>query len=243
VTRRVVLGVVIALVLVGGGLGVAVAGGWLLHDTAKPKSVSSVVAQLRTSGARGAVFVYATRGGESLNAFVSARHVYPPRTALTVVRIACGESLSWAALEGRSTRWTLCRTPRGFELRSEQEVHSFFGRVDRTVYACTGALLAPAGGAFHCRSARGRADGQVRSLGSEQVSVAGQSLSALHVRTVAHVGGGDGGTETTDWWLEPKTGVPLRLAFASRTSRPLKIGRAHYRERAELRLVSTTPRR
>jgi hypothetical protein len=240
---RVVLGVAIALVLVGGGLGVAVAGGWLLHDTAKPASVSSVVAQLRTSGAKGAVFVYATRGAESLNAFVRARHVYPVRTAVTVVRTPCGESLRWAALEGRSTRWTLCRTARGFELRSEIEVHSFFGRVDRTTYACSGALLAPGGRAFHCRSARGRADGEVLSLGSEGIAIGGQRLPAQHVRTVAHIGGGDGGTETIDWWLEPRTGLPLRLGLASRTSRPLRVGRAHYREQVDLRLVSMTPRR
>jgi hypothetical protein len=233
---------VIALVLVGGGLGAAVAGGWLLHDTAKPASVSSVVARLRASGGKGAVFVYATHGGESLDAFVSAPHVYPARTALTVVRIGCGESLSWAALEGRSMRWTLCRTSRGLELRSQVELHSFFGRVDRTAYACTGALLATGGSAFECRSARGRADGEISSLGTEAIAVGGHSLSAEHVRTVTRVRGGDGGTETMDWWLEPRSGLPLRLAFASRTSRPLKLGRAHYRERADLRLVSMTPR-
>jgi len=243
VTRRVVLGLVIALVLVGGGLGVAVAGGWLLHDSAKPASVSREVARLRTSGSKGAVYVYATRGSESINAFVKARHIYPLRTAMTIVSASCGRRLTWAALEGRRTTWLLCRTPHGLELRAETEVHQFFGQSDRTTYACTGALLAPEGATYRCRSAHGHEVGEVHAIGREQVSVDGRRLAALHVRTVGNVGGGDSGMETTDWWLEPQTGLPLRLTFESRTSRPLKVGRARYRERADLRLVSTSPRR
>jgi hypothetical protein len=241
--KRVVLGLVIALVLVGGGLGVAVAGGWLLHDTAKPASVSGAVTRLRTSGAKGGVFVYATRGSEALNAFVKARHVYPPRSALTIVPAACGERLTWSALEGRSTTWTLCRTSRGLELRAETEVHRFFGQTDRTRYACTGALLGPGGRVYRCRSERGHERGEIHAFGREELSVGGRRVAALHVQTVGEVAGGDNGTETTDWWLEPKTGLPLRLSFASRTSRPLRIGSAHYSERADLRLVSTSPRR
>jgi hypothetical protein len=238
-----VLGTVIALVLVGGGIGVAVAGGWLLHDSAKPASVSAEVARLRTSGAKGVVYVYATRGSESIDAFVSARHLYPLRTAVTIVPAACGHRLTWAALEGRRTMWLVCSTARGPELRAETEVHQFFGQSDRTTYACTGVLLAPGGATYRCRSKRGHETGEIRAVGREQVSVAGRTLSALHVRTVGKVSGGDSGTETTDWWLEPKTGLPLRLAFVSRTSRPLKVGRAHYRESVDLRLVSTSPRR
>jgi hypothetical protein len=243
VLRRLILGLVIVLLLVGGGLGVAVAGGWLLHDSAKPASVSAAVTRLRTSGAKGEVFVYATRGTESLNAFVSARHIYPVRTAVTVIATACGERLTWSALEGRSTSWTLCRTGKGLELRREVEVHSFFGRRDRTSYSCKGALLRPGGGAFRCQSARGRVDGEMRSLGTEQLTVGGRRLGGLHVREIARVAGGDGGREATDWWLQPGTGLPLRLAFTSRTSRSLEVGRAHYREHADLRLVSTGARR
>lgn len=239
---RVLVGLAIALVLVGGGLGAAVAGGWLLHDTAKPASVAEAIARLRASGAKGGVFVYATRGSESLAAFVNARHVYPVRTALTVVPVACGDRLTWDALEGRSTSWTLCRTAAGVELRGELETHSFFGRTDHTTYACTGALLA-GNRPFTCRSRRGGAIGRIHSFGLGHLVVEGRPLPALHVREVAHVQGGDGGTETTDWWLEPRSGLPLRLSFASRTSRPLRIGRAHYSEQVDLRLVSTSPRR
>jgi hypothetical protein len=94
------------------------------------------VARLRTSGAKGAVYVHATRGSESINAFVSAWHVYPVRTAVTIVPTSCGHRLTWAALEGRRTTWVISRTPRGLELRTETEVHQFFGQSDRTTYEC-----------------------------------------------------------------------------------------------------------
>ena len=60
----------------------------------------------------------------------------------------------------------------------------------------------------------------------------------------ADVSGASSGIETVDWWLDPRTALPLELAVSSRTSRaePL-VGRAHYREDATLRLVSTTPQR
>src|SRR5262249_18708899 len=136
-----------------------------------------------------------------------------------------------------------CRTARGLELRAESEVHQFFGQSDRTTYACTGALLVPGGATFRCRSKHDRERGEIHTIGREQISVGRHSLAALHVRTVGRLSGEDSGKETPAWCPAQQTGLPLRLAFASHTSRPLKLGRAHYRERADLRLVSTSPRR
>jgi hypothetical protein len=237
VPRRLLIGLLVAVVLVVGGLGVAVAGGWLLHDSAEPAKVADVVSRLRTSGSKGSVYVYATGGNEKVEAFVSATHLYPARTAVTIVRVACGERLTWDALEGRSNSWVLCRTPHGYELRSEVEAHKFFGQSDRTTYTCKNALLGPGGKSYRCRSAEGRERGTIRVIARERLPLG----AALHVQTVGHVTGGDSGTETTDWWLA-ESGLPLRLAFESKTSRKVTVGRAHYSERADLRLVSTTPR-
>jgi len=43
--------------------------------------------------------------------------------------------------------------------------------------------------------------------------------------------------------LATATGLPVRIAFSSRTSRQTLVGRVHYAEDAELRLRSLTPRR
>ena len=250
--RRVAVAMLVVVVAAAGGLAAAVAGGLLLHDTAKPASIAAAVTHLRgaggTGGGVGGVYVYATRGAESVDAFVSARHVYPARTGLTAEPVDCGVRLDWEALQGRSTIWTLCRTRLGLDLHISDETHRFFGQNDRTIYSCSGVLLEPAAGErgdrpFRCISARGRETGRLHTFGREEVEVGGRTVAAVHVRTVGRVAGGDSGTETVDWWLEPGSGLPLRLVLESRTSRPLPIGRAHYREDVTLRLVSTTPRR
>jgi hypothetical protein len=247
--NRLVAGLLLGAVAIGGGLAGAVAGGLLLHDTAKPLSVAAAVTRFRHGGAArpGGVYLYATRGGEWVKSLVSAHHVYPNETGVTAVRTGCGLRLRWAPLQGRSTTWTLCRTRLGLALRTSDETHSFFGQDDRTTYTCVGAVLEPADGqsgegSFRCRSAHDQESGRVRVSGRGRLRVGGQSVPFLHVLTVGRVTGRDAGTETVEWWLEPN-GVPLRLVLTSRTSRALPIGRAHYREEATLRLVSTSPRR
>lgn len=251
--RRLAAGLVLAVVLVAGGLAAAVASGLLLHDTARPASVEDALRRFRERshdpGELEGVYLYATRGGESLDALGGAHHRYPPTTSVTAVRVPCGLRLRWEALEGRSMTWTLCTTATGVELRSSEEVHRFFGQTDRTSYACTGSLLLPAhaeAGAtrsFRCRSSRGSEAGEARVAGLEDLRVGGGRVSAVRVRTTSSVTGGDRGTETVDWWLDAHTGLPLRILLTSRTSRPMLLGRVHYREDADLRLLSTNPRR
>jgi hypothetical protein len=246
---RLVVGLLIGAVVIGGALGGAVAGGLLLHDTARPSSVAAAVARFRSgTEGTGGVYVYATRGGEWVKSLVSAHHVYPGKTGITVLQTGCGLRLHWEPLQGRSTTWTLCRTRLGLELRSSDETHRFFGQDDRTTYACAGAVLEPVEGqsgdrSFRCLSASDHESGRIHVSGRGRLRIGGRSVPSLHVSAVGRVGGRDAGTEKIEWWLEPKSGLPLRLVITSRTSRPLPIGRAHYREDATLQLVSTSPRR
>ena len=235
------------------GVIAAVVGGLLLSDTAKPASIQDVVRRFqqadRSAGKLDGVYLYATRGQESIDALGGVHHRYPATTGITAVSVPCGMRLHWDALQGRSSTWTLCATPLGIELHATEVVHRFFGQTDRTSYACAGSVLVPAGEtagatrAFHCRSSRGGEAGRARVVGFEDVVVGHAKVNAVHVRTVAQVTGGDHGTETVDWWLDASNGLPVRLGFVSRTSRPLPIGDVHYKENADLRLLSTTPRR
>ncbi len=221
-------------------------GGFLLHDTARPASIQDAVHRFRTGGSRGGeldgVYLYATRGGESVDALGGAHHRYPATTSITAVGAPCGVKLRWEVLHGRSTTWTLCSTRAGVELGTEEVVHTFFGQADDTTYACAGSELLRSG-SFHCRSARGQQAGTVRVMGQGSIDVGGKPVSVLHVRTVARISGGDQGAETVDWWLGTASGLPVRVAFTSRTSRKTFVGRVHYAEDAELRLLSLTPRR
>src|SRR5262249_28469811 len=207
--RRILVGLAIVLVLVAGGLALAIETGLLLHDTSTPVSIAEVVARFHprggTAGQRDGVYVYATRGTESADALGGTTHHYPRQTSIRSVGVACGVRLLWQPLEERSTTWTLCKTSRGVELLGFQVSHKFFGQGDTTAYTCAGSILLPArqpDGAtspFHCRSDHGQEAGAARVIGFESLPVEGAPLSAVHVRTVAHVSGGDGGTRITHW--------------------------------------------
>jgi len=252
--RWLLTGLVVAAAVFAGGLAAAWVAGLLFPDTARPASVEDALRQFRARDPHPAkldgVYLYATQGEESLDVLGGARHPYPATTTVTVVEVPCGVRLDWSALEGRSTTWTLCTTARADELQQLEEVHSFFGSTDQTLYSCTGTVLRPAQAAIgetsplRCRSQHDTQEGQVRVVGRTQVDVGGVSVNAFRIRTTAHVTGGDRGTETVDWWLGARGELPLELVVSSETSRPVPvIGRAHYRERATLRLVSTTPLR
>ncbi len=241
--RRLAVGVAAGAVVAVAALG---AGGVLLHDTAKPASIEDAVRRFQTDGAGAGkldgVYLYATKGGESVDALGGAHHRYPATTSITAVGASCGVRLRWDALQGRSTTWTLCSTRAGVDLGTEEVVHTFFGQADDTTYACAGSELLRSG-SFRCRSARGQQAGTVRVVGRGSIDVGGKSVSVLHVRTVARISGGDQGSETVDWWLGTASGLPVRVAFTSHTSRKTVVGRVHYTEDADLRLLSLAPRR
>jgi hypothetical protein len=251
--RRILLGLAIVLVLVAGGLVAAFETGLLLEDTATPVSIAEVVDRFRQQvhSAEGfdGVYVYVTHGEESIDALGGARHRYPRRTSITAVGVRCGLRLHWDALKERTASWTLCTTPRGLELHRFEVSHKFFGQADSTAYACAGSVLLPvdesvgAESPFRCRSDRGREAGEGKVVAFEAVAVAGAQLDAVHVQTVAHVSGGDQGRETTDWWFDVRSGLPLQIGLVSRTSRGFALGDIHYREDATLRLESTKPLR
>jgi hypothetical protein len=252
VKRRLLLGLALAALVLGGATAIVWIGGFLPRDSARAASIEDALRRFRASshspGKLDGVYIYATRGSESIDALGSARHHYPATTSITAITVPCGVRLRWDALDKRSTTWTFCTTAAGIELRRSDEAHSFFGQTDRTSYACRGRVLLPPVGApaersFVCRSKRGAEIGQATVLGHATVEVDGKKTAAVHVRTALRVTGGDAGSETIDWWLEPRLALPLRLVLVSRTSRPLFVGRVHYRENLALRLLSLTPRR
>ena len=242
--RRSAAGLALVAAVVVLVLAAAWLSGLLFTDTARPAASGSVLGRFQAADPHprtlDGVYTYRTRGGESLDILGGKRHRYPATTTITVVEVPCGIRLRWDALAGRSTTWTLCTGSGSIELRTLDQVHTFFGRTDRTRYACR----PQAGGRFRCRSQHGGEAGLASAAGYVDLDVGGVRERALRLHMTAAVSGGDRGTETVDWWLEPRTALPLELTVSSRTSRaePL-IGRAHYREDATLRLVSTTPER
>jgi hypothetical protein len=233
---------VLAVGAIAAALGAAWASGLLFADAARPASAGTVLERFRAGdphpGPLDGVYTYRTRGGESLDVLGGRRHRYPDTTTITVVEIPPCVRLRWDVLAGRSTTWTLCSGSGNVALRSLNEVHSFFGHTDRTLYACSGDSR------FRCRSRHSFETGQESVAGSVRLEIGGVRVRALRVHMNADLSGGNRGVEMVDWWLLPGKDLPLELVVSSRTSRPEPlIGQAHYQEDATLRLVSLTPKR
>jgi len=246
----------IGLTLFGVVLLIAAAwtGGFFLHDSSQAAPVSEALRRFRASergsGGLSGVYLYATKGSESINALGGTKHVYPPKTSITVIEVPCGIQLRWVALEKRSTIWTFCSTAAGVELRISDERHAFFNLSDHAVYACSDRLLIPrkpiASGAtkpFTCRSNRNLEVGEARVIGYGVIDVGGRRVRAIRVSTDLTIRSRDSGSESVDWWLDTATALPLRIELRSRTSRKMWVGRVQYHEDLSLRLLSLAPLR
>lgn len=251
--RRFVIGLCAGVVALVAVLLAAWAGGLILHDSSQAASVKQALHAFRAgkfekSGLNG-VYLYATTGRESIDALGGASHTYPATTTVTAIEVPCGVQLDWEALSGRSTTWTFCSTRAGMVLSISDERHSFFGQRDHTIYTCSDRLILPADPSsesvypFRCSSRKASETGEMSILGSELLQVGDSQVRALHVRSSLTIHGGSNGNETIDWWLDPANSLPARVVMRSRTSRSIFVGRVHYREDFNLRLLSLQPQR
>jgi len=230
-----------------------------LRDTAEPVTVDEAVTSFRTDteptpGAPSpileGVYVYATVGYEKTDALTGVRHRYPKRSTITVRAADCGVSLLWRVLDGRSTEWIYCVAPSGWELRSQDERHTFFGRTERTTYMCENTPIRPLPTVVGlrwpvaCRTDGASESGTARVVRKEGWSlVGGPSLTRVLVRKVTRFTGEIRGTSRHDLWFDVKSGVPETMVMVSHTTNDSRVGDVHYDEVVTLFLTSLTPRR
>jgi hypothetical protein len=230
------------------------AGGFFLNDSSHPASISQALRRFRASGhdsgGLNGVYLYATKGSESIDALGGVKHIYPAKTSIAVIDVPCGIRLRWDALQNRSTTWTFCTTAAGIEFRVSDERHAFFGQSDHTVYTCSGRLLVPkkvvAGATrpYSCRSNQNLEVGELRVIGRGTLEVGGSRVHAIRVRSTSkNVHSHDSGSEMIDWWLASATGLPLRVELRSRAGRKEWVGVVRYKEDFSLRLLSQAPLR
>jgi len=242
-----------------GALALAAVAAWLvfLRDTAEPVSVDEAVTSFRTdteptpaspSPIPEGVYVYLTHGYETTDALTGVTHRYPKRSTIAVAAAECGVSLVWRVLDGRSTEWTYCTNGGGWELRSQDERHTFFGRTERTTYICQDTPIRPPGGSgksweVSCSTGPAEERGSVNLIGRERLRLNGKTLTAEHVRKRTSFSGEIRGTALHDIWFDARSGVPVRMVMVSRTTNDSPVGDVHYDEDVSLRLISLAPRR
>jgi hypothetical protein len=225
-----------------------------LRDTAEPASVGEVLRRFRAEATQNGgripagVYVYETTGFEYVSALGGRRHRYPARSTMTITPAPCGTSLQWDALTTRSNAVTVCSDGAALRLSRWSERHEFFGRTDRTDWRCEGAAWLPddltpgSVSRFRCRGGDSTQAGALTVVGMEDVLVGGTRVHAVRLRAEAREVGDARGALVDERWLEPETGLPLRILYRVRTKNRSLIGDVIFEERYELRLLSLEPR-
>jgi hypothetical protein len=246
----VVGGSLVAVLAVAGAVAGAVAVVVSRHrDVATAASVDGVLERFRESatsssgGIPTGVYTYATSGSERVSALGGAEHRYPPTSTITVTAGGCGPTLRWDVLTERWSSWSLCRRPDGQAIAAWSEHHQFFGQDDATDWTCRAAIWSAAGGPLDCRSSDTTETGTTTVEAPETLLVGTTPVPAVHLRTTATESGGARGTLVEDRWLEPRTGLPVRLSATVRTTNASPIGDVAFTETSDLRLTSLEPRR
>jgi hypothetical protein len=242
-----------------GALAIAGVGVWLVlfRDTAEPVTVGEAVTSFRTETepAPGTlpiapgVYVYATRGFEQTDALTGVTHRYPSRSTITVTRAECGMNLTWLVLKGRSTEWTFCVTDEGWELRTQDERHTFFGRTETTTYTCENTPIwiraKPVGAPWPVICSTGDAEetGTAAVVGRLTLEIGSRRIRVTRVHKFTRFHGAIRGTAIYDFWFGETSGLPVRIGMVSTTTNDSPVGDVHYKEDVMLRLLSLRPRR
>jgi hypothetical protein len=248
-------GIVAAGIL--GVLAIAGVGVWvaLFRDTAEPVTVGEAVTSFRTgtdttppaaSSIPPGVYVYATRGYEKTDALTGVTHRYPLRSTITVTAADCGLSLTWRVLKGRSSEWTFCVTGDGWELRTQDERHTFFGRTETTTYTCENTPVDAAVRSWpvSCTTGNATETGVARVVPGAILRIGDMLFPVRHVRKVTAFTGSIRGSSRYDFWFQARDQLPpVRIVMISRTTNESPVGDVHYEEDVTLVLTSSKPRR
>jgi hypothetical protein len=156
-------------------------------------------------------------------------------------------TLRWDVLTSRSNRYEICR--HATSLAAWTETHRFIGQDDRTLWRCRATSWLPADEApgatspYACGGGDSVQRGTSTVVGEEPVSVGAARVTALHLHISVTESGGARGPITEERWLEPGSGLPLRILYDVTTKNSSPIGDVTFTERYELRLTSLEPRR
>ncbi len=238
------------MIVSGSVLGVVVVAGVAVllafRDTATPVnqedlSQSVVTVAGGVSGDYG-VYVYATTGFEETDALVGARHDYPAETYMTVQPGGCGTLVRWQPLEERWSEWEYCDD--GTRAGSSS-FNTFFGTENLVEWECPdrGPIVGEPGDTWSefCTSEGREATTAYEVVGYETLSIGGEEVEAVHLRTMeggtgATVGGGE-----HHIWLMVDTNLILRRTRDYTSVNDTFVGEVTYHEEYDLVLTSLLP--
>jgi hypothetical protein len=194
------------------------------------------------------VYVYQSSGSEKLS-LAGISRTFPSASDMIVTDSKCS-SMDWVPFKQHIEGIQICRQPSGALTMSQaSSVESIAGVSTTQIIRCpaTAYFIPPSPHAGQHWSAVCHGPGQVDKISGEVIGTAtltvhGQTVSALHTRINTAVSGDDTGTDPTDYWVSPETGLIYRQREVVSVSQSVgPLGAVHYNEEMAITMSSLLP--
>jgi hypothetical protein len=182
------------------------------------EQTDKVLTTLRNHLPTPGVYTYRTSGGESLN-LVGVARSFPPSTSMIVSDGRCA-TVSWVPITQHTETTMFCDAPSGaLTVPKLVTDESIAGSTSSSTIACpaTAYLLPPAarpGQRWHATCTQTSPAEKVglagESLGTASVVVGGRAVTVEHTRLTLIFSGAEHGTNPTNFWIVPSTGLIVR---------------------------------
>ena len=211
------------------------------------EQTGKVLASLRNRLPAPGVYTYRTTGGESLN-LVGVSRSFPSSTSMIVADGRCA-TVSWVPIEQHTEATTVCNAPNGaLTIPKLVTDESIAGSTTTSTITCPASTYlwpssALPGQRWHATCTLDSPAEKVvmagRDLGPSTMVVGGRAVSVEHTRLLFTFAGNQHGTNPTDFWIVPSTGLIVReLETVAMTQSGV-----HYTENMETTLTALTPAR
>ena len=193
------------------------------------------------------VYTYRTSGGESLN-LVGVARSFPSSTSMIVADGRCA-NVSWVPITQHTESTTVCNTPNGaLTMPKLVTDESIAGSTTTSTIQCPAStyLLPPAarpgqhwGATCSLANPAEKIMLAGRAMGPTSMVVDGHSVSVVHTRVTLTFTGAEHGTNPTDYWIVPSSGLIVR----EQETVGVTQGSVHYTENMDATLTSLDPAR
>ena len=214
-------------------------------EAGSPTASTSLAEDLRPANG---VYRYRTAGGEEVP-FINASRSYPSETTATVVRgRGCGWNLRVDLLAEHTDSYDMCSTAEGLAVPGLTITIEWFlirRSISLTCYPAIPLVVvgAPAGVA---RTSRCSGDDistamRVTDQGTADVRVGATTVRAMKVAMHMDISGMFAGGADYELWLEPSSGLLLRIRRSVDAEGQTPLGRQRYLEHHDSTLLDLTP--
>lgn len=204
-----------------------------------------------TSGPRGeqGVYPHQTEGFERTDALGGSRHDYPGESSVVLRHTDCGLITRWQPLKERWDETSFCSVGSALEIRTFSMYHEFFQKGQQDDYRCPPGSIVfdrqePVGASWmwHCDSPNASVDAQTTVVGIEPVTIEGRKIDAVRMRYETRLTGATEGAQLQERWIDPGSGMVLRLRSEVAATTESPFGRVNYEEKYLIEIKSLTPR-